>query len=449
MKKSAGNPGKILRAAAPLLLLSLTVAVWAVLPAAVRKDSVRYAGLVEAGDGYFGKRIYLDASECYRAALDVDPSDYGLRMKYIRACRQLGDHAAFIDGCEAAMAAEPGKSGAYEELAGYYYSSGKYTDAYSVIGKARRAGCTAAGISELEEKMACTFTDRFVFVSAALDWHFAGGKGYAAAQTDGKWGLLGNDGKKLLAFSYDSVGMYDDESGLVNVSKDGEWYYVDLRGRRRLAPGSGYEYLGPFSGGIAPACRDGVWGYIDRGGREVRFGFDYAGAFAGGIAAVMSDGSWSLINSRFVSLTGSGYDGILVDAYGFAAAYGTAVALRDGLYYFIAPDGTESESGFTDARLPASYGGNIAVRLDEGWGFADREGNVVLRTFFTDAGSFSCGIAPAGKDGGWFFINEKGERVTPEGKSYSFCGCLSPDGAAFAGTGDCLNILLLCAFSDG
>ena len=135
--------------------------------------------------------------------------------------------------------------------------------------------------------------------------------------------------------------MYDDESGLVNVSKDGEWYYVDLRGRRRLAPGSGYEYLGPFSGGIAPACRDGVWGYIDRGGREVRFGFDYAGAFAGGIAAVMSAGSRSLINSRFVSLTGSGYDGILVDAYGFAAAYGTAVALRDGLYYFIAPDGTE------------------------------------------------------------------------------------------------------------
>ena len=39
--------------------------------------------------------------------------------------------------------------------------------------------------------------------------------------------------------------------------------------------------------------------------------------------------------------------------------------------------------------------------------------------------------------------------MTPEGKSYSFCGCLSPDGAAFAGTGDCLNILLLCAFSDG
>ena len=216
MKKSAGNPGTILRAAAPLLLLSLTVAVWAVLPAAVRKDSVRYAGLVEAGDGYFGKRIYLDASECYRAALDVDPSDYGLRMKYIRACRQLGDHAAGIDGCEAAMAAEPGKSGAYEELAGYYYSSGKYTDAYSVIGKARRAGCTAAGISELEEKMACTFTDRFVFVSAALDWHFAGGKGYAAAQTDGKWGLLGNDGKKLLAFSYDSVGI---ASGAPPLSK--------------------------------------------------------------------------------------------------------------------------------------------------------------------------------------------------------------------------------------
>ena len=73
----------------------------------------------------------------------------------------------------------------------------------------------------------------------------------------------------------------------------------------------------------------------------------------------------------------------------------------------------------------------------------------MLRTFFTDAGSFSCGIAPVGKDGGWFFINEKGERVTPEGKNYSFCGCLSPDGAAFAGSGDCLNILLLCAFSDG
>ena len=66
--------------------------------------------------------------------------------------------------------------------------------------------------------------------------------------------------------------------------------------------------------------------------------------------------------------------------------------------------------------LASRYTGGIGVVVtkDGKWGYADLAGNVVIPLQFSFAGDFEKGVARVGRAGKYFFINRKGERITPE-----------------------------------
>lgn len=73
--------------------------------------------------------------------------------------------------------------------------------------------------------------------------------------------------------------------------------------------------------------------------------------------------------------------------------------------------------------LQGSHIMNLASRYSEGvgavvkgnnWGYSDRSGNIVIPFQFEYAGAFDKGIARVRLHGKYFFINHKGERITPE-----------------------------------
>jgi WG containing repeat len=65
--------------------------------------------------------------------------------------------------------------------------------------------------------------------------------------------------------------------------------------------------------------------------------------------------------------------------------------------------------------LPETYSEGLAAAEKDGqWGYVDRARNVVIPFQFKYAGHFDTGMARVSKNGTFFFINEQGNRVTPE-----------------------------------
>jgi hypothetical protein len=147
-----------------------------------------------------------------------------------------------------------------------------------------------------------------------------------------------------------------------------------------------------------PDCQSGTpipfndgdrWGYLTVSGITIPPQFKSAGPFSGGLAIVCTVEGCAVINTRgqFVS------------------------ALHDSQASLVA-------SRYTDGIGP--------VAKDGKWGYADVSGNVVLPLRFNYAGDFENGMARVSQGGKYFFINRKGERITPEfDGAFDFSGDLA------------------------
>ncbi|MBO7376450.1 MAG: WG repeat-containing protein, partial [Clostridia bacterium] len=217
------------------------------------------------------------------------------------------------------------------------------------------------------------------------------------------------------------------------------------KGERVLALPEGTVYAGPFGDGLAPVSDGITFRYCDAKGRIVAGAeFDYAGAFCRGAAAVCVGGRWGLVDTRMNSLTPLEYDEILTDENGFCFEYGTAVALKGGKWFFLDSAGTEKGPGYEGAELPASDTGPIAVKVGSLWGFADKDGVIVIEPHYEGAGSFCHGMAPVMKDGLWGFIDENGNPRTEF--EYDSAGVFSAGGGSVVRKGNLLFLLMLAKF---
>jgi len=137
---------------------------------------------------------------------------------------------------------------------------------------------------------------------------------------------------------------------------------------------------------IFPDCHSGTpipfnvedsWGYLTVSGIAIPPQFKSAGPFSGGLATACTLQGCAVINTKgqFVSPVRDPHTSVMASRY--------------------------SE-------------GIGAVEKDGKWGYADVSGNVVIPALFNYAGDFENGMARVSQGGKYFFINRKGERITPE-----------------------------------
>jgi len=155
--------------------------------------------------------------------------------------------------------------------------------------------------------------------------------GYAAAKTNGRWGVIGFSNDWLIPAEFDSV--IQDElgrcysRGAVFV-RSGDHVYLFSNG---VFSEDYYEDARPFSGeGYAAVRKNGKWGFIDTDGTEViPFFFDDALSFGQHLAAVKIGEYWGYISIY-------GYvviDATFLDAKSFSG--GSAPVLTDRGWQFI------------------------------------------------------------------------------------------------------------------
>ena len=261
-------------------------------------------------------------------------------------------------------------------------------------------------------------------------------------------------GTELLKPSLAGIFRQDFQAQSVARAQYGNGAYV-LVNRKGIVKKLGrVSYIGPFDRGIAVASKGGrllseyeglswidtgidTWGGIpkpwDRGGKWGFLGRDgewklppeyqKVYPFHEKVALVKKEGKWGTINRRFKTLIEPLYDSL---AYADAVWDRNTVqfrATKDSLdvlltyekqrkYYFFDTTGTYLYSHVLDT-CNSFKGGMARVRMDEKWGFINKEGEMVIEPQFERASDFREGLARVRKGMRWGYINTKGEFVVP------------------------------------
>ncbi len=198
-----------------------------------------------------------------------------------------------------------------------------------------------------------------------------------------------------------------------------KWGLIDTSGAIQVQPT--FDHIGElpsnhdnesFREGLAPALKNGQWGYIDHKGNWV-IAASYAAAqkFHEGLAFVKrtKKDRWGTINCKgewvaqtdFASVTPffEGFAAVLTsrDGWGYADRQGDLLNIQDEAI----------QGGFEEAY--AFSEGLAAVRFAPGtWGYLDQAGKVRHHDKVTYAQGYSCGLAAVEINGKWGYLDKEG-----------------------------------------
>ncbi|MGN0638479.1 MAG: WG repeat-containing protein [Huintestinicola sp.] len=229
----------------------------------------------------------------------------------------------------------------------------------------------------------------------------------------GLWGIYSSSGKQLTEHIY---------SEATNVSANG---YASVK--------LGDEYILINSEGVRYAlCKDeSVTGLVRTEGKNKTVvmcsdgkmhmasdlivsekGYDFLGAASEGFRALCTDGKWSFFGDDDNKLEVS-CEEIKVNSCGEAVVSGRAFIKTDGSVKLINTSGEIYDNSFEDAKPFCAGGSLAAVRMNGKWGFADKNGNVVIDCIYEDANSFcskNAGFVQC-DDGMWRLIDVRGNII--------------------------------------
>ncbi|MBE6936669.1 MAG: hypothetical protein E7458_09315 [Ruminococcaceae bacterium] len=231
-------------------------------------------------------------------------------------------------------------------------------------------------------------------------------------------GIVCIDPENQTLFALDCTRAFPYVNGLAKFEKDGKYGFVDLDGT--VVVPAMWDDAGYAAEGYIVVRKDGRYGYVDYSGNIfITPQYDSAAAFSGGAAYVQADGIGMLLNPEGDVICENVYSGIIE---GLALTEG-----EDGWGFVDASGAVVIDCVWEDADLPSE--GCIAVRKDGKWGYINLEGDTVIDFLWDYAWPYSDGIAMValsqnGYDiDGFGYINSLGEEIVPcsyeDAKSFS------------------------------
>ncbi len=380
--------------------------------------------LVQSAEKFEKKKIYVDAAEYYKKALELSPEDFQLTMKYAYMNEFMGNETAFLQYCAKASQLDTDSVEPYLAQANHFLSKQKISRAIAVL----KQSANVADRSEIST-MLDSLRGKYMKLYASFDdinnWY----EDTATVQENGKWGLITSEGNRKILSQFDQINGFDEEEAVMPVSLLGEWYYIDRTGQRKLVGDDTFEELGVFSEGVAPAKLDGKYGYIDRNFKKHMFEYDYVSAMKNGVAAVKnSEGKWALINKQFEPTTEFIYDDVIIDQNGFCTQFNAIFVQKDEYYILVDLKGNQLGTQRMAIAKPFAANEYAAVKVDDKWGFISQKGIMMIQPQYDNANSFSTGLAGVLVDDKWGFINPDNKMIIEP--TFANAKLFSKDGVA-------------------
>ncbi len=267
--------------------------------------------------------------------------------------------------------------------------------------------------------------------------------GMILAVRDSLYGYFDTLGNLVIPYAYRAASSFNEGLAVIAVDIDStlvSYGYIDKQGRTIIAPQ--YEYAYPFYEGHAVVKNYDRYGMIDRDNREV-FPIKWeilTSMFEGRLFAGDDDGL-AMYDNKFKPLTQPVYTQLI------GKTDGRILVVRDNKYGYLDDKGREvipcqyDNAGlFSDERawvclngkygiidtkgkaiLPIEYDhsgyrgeayryhdGLALVEKNHRYGYADRDGNLVVYPCFENAYQFSDSLAPVFL-GAWGYIDTKGD----------------------------------------
>lgn len=421
---------KRIKMLAPLLLILLTVfSSYSLISGAAQKNS-EFKQHIQKAHELSEQGIIVDAAKEYDDALEMKPSiDLYLEKGEMFKKNDMNGNAISLG--ELVLEKYPKESRSYDFLLECYLKNKDYEECYDLLDNAKKRNFSSdiinAAIKELRYKYELDYKgydDVSVF-----------GGGYCAVKKGELWGYVNESGKLSINYVFESAGVFSEDLAAVRDTEK-NMYYIDTQGNRKKNINSSVkpDEAGSFSGELVAIKTGSDYAYYDDNFEKKSANYSFAGTYSEGIAAVSENGNWYLINEKGKKMNSQPYESVAMNENRVAFSGGVAFVEENGKYIMVDSKAERVGSQSFDEAKPFENGEMAAVRIGEKWGFADKDGNVIIEAKYDEARSFSNGLAAVREGETWGYINAENETAI----EFAFTDCkdFNNHGCSFAKDGE-------------
>ncbi len=385
-------------------------------------------------------QVPYTACQQYRKAFEIKCEDESVYKEYLEQCKILGE-SFYESAVKSYVTYFPNSSTAYETLCQYHYDAESYKNVINTALEARELGIATENVKNLYFE--CYYMYKYVKTGFEEATTFLGD--FALVKQDGLYGYITPKGSFAITPIYKEASAMLGSSAAVN---DGtEWFMVNNAGYKVARPTEKVDELSFLSNGKMAVSKNGKYGYTNTSFNIAEtLPYDYASNYKNGVAAVKQGNKWALIDSNEKQITKFTFDDILLDEYDSCINNGVIFAKSEGKYYMLNAEGKKiSKQGFDNA-YPFMGTEPAAICINNKWGFVDAKGEIVIEPQYSDAKSFSNGLAAVATNGMWGYISSNGEyRIKTQ---FTDCLPFASNGIAAVKENDVWNYIKLLAFCD-
>lgn len=412
------------------VLVVLCALGWLALGSSRVSQKAAFETYITQAEDCIDRRLYQRAIENYLSALD-GKADEDIYLKIAGAYSErykeapedtFDDYLKFI---KKAMDAFPGNRELVDHLVALCldgeHGTADYKTLYPYLKKAVANGCDDEEMLDLYDRARYAYSLRGNTFQAIVDT----GTGKYSVLTDRGWNIYAMSGGYQLTSNWNYVGPSDSNGITVITGEDSRIFDVSSAMVLGIFQ-TPVTDAGIYAEGFISAQVEGKYGYYNDYA-DYQFGsYDYAGTFQNGLAAVEANGKWMLVSTEG-GTDRDGFEQIVTDLSGRYLVNDT-ILVREAGTYVVYNSKWEHQADLAGDEVDIlDQNGIIAFRRGGKWGFADMEGNVVIEPEYTNARSFSNGLAAVqNSDGLWGFINRENRLVI----DYTFtdAGYMSSEG---------------------
>ncbi len=369
--------------------------------------------LTDEADIYLKKELWVRAIPLYEEALHYETKNSTeIESRLLDAYMGYKDTDSYNALVEKRAADGTAKEQEYLTAAEIYIAERNLNAAMELIKK----GMAQTGSEKLEEYYEA---NRYAYTVSITKFQnilpTADNTMMPAYGADG-WHYVDENGHVKLEGPFETALRFN-EDGYAVISMGGKYYTILENGDKYGMDETGVTDVFAVSGSHILAQYNGKYSYYNYDFENVATGHQYEEMTVNdcGVAAVKKDGKWGVITDGGETVVDFILDDVAVNSLEKAFVDGVAMVQSGGEWYLLNTEGEKLwETGFAEAKAPESIG-YIAVGNGEKWGFADRDGNLVIDYQYDDALSFSDHLAAVRVGNVWNYISEKNSRVIEQG----------------------------------
>lgn len=398
----------------------------------------QYNELLASARDHREQGILVDAQEDYLACVELKPS--------VELSREIGEfywdaqwNQKAMDWGEEMLAQYPTDVKSFEFMMISYDQMEDYIECFKLADMAKKKNLSSPTIDEIMKKI-----EYYYFFNGEYDDAGSFSNDRCPVMIEDKWGYVTSKGKKATDFVYSYAGPFSKDMAPV-VDLEGKAYFIDKDGNKKhvVLNVDNVEKVGYISGDIFPLYNGKNWGFYNLEHEHVFGAYEDVSSLGNGVAGVKEKGKWHLIDKNGQKLGNGTYDSVVQDEKNIVYR-NDRLFVSDGKKMSMIDINGKEVASFEDARmfLDSTYS---AVRVNGKWGFADKDGKLVIEAKYEDAHSFSNGFAAVCSGGKWGYINLEGRLVIAP--QFSDARDFSPSGNAFVMTDGHWELLRLYKYN--